>query len=223
MKLVDYGRLYLVLARYKVESGLQGWLHMKVESAPLRLQLGELNDCVHCQFQLLSTHRKFLYGAFGMNFHWIINIYNQDDQRFHTFNCWADGERSQCVKMVHDMFLWWMFGSNTILLMFLCYASCRMYAFVFFGHINKWSKALSCIFLNNLCSFFMWNVCCWNFIYDLCDTNHCLNAFVCMVLSILSKEPLCESLGLSYLFNGCKRLLLQYYNSEHYEDSLLEC
>lgn len=64
---------------------------------------------------------------------------------------------------------------------------------------------------------------CRNYIYDFYDTIHCLNACVWMLLSSVSKKFLLSFFGFSDLFNGCKMLVSQSYQSQQFEDSLLEC
>lgn len=202
------------------------WLRMMAEYAPFRLQLGEFNMCGMCGHNkplLVSMHDRTLYKAYRKNFLWTYSNSKQHDQGFQTHSSSAEDNRTEYVRMVHELILSWKFGWHPVLFICFTYTSCWKYAFVLVFHINGYSKALPFLFLNNMCLGFMWNVRCWKLIFVLSDIIQCLNPFVCMILSSLNTKLPFQSMSLTCLLNGCKRLIIHQYKSQQYEAPLLEC
>lgn len=150
------------------------WLHMMAKYAPFRLQLGEFNMSAmwgHSKPFLVSMNDSTLYKLYGMNFCGPIAIPN-NMTKVQTHSSSAEDNRTQYVRMVHELILSWKFGRDPVLLIWFTYTSCWKFAFALFLHINGYSKAFTFLFLNNMCLCFMWNVRCWKVIFVLSDIIH---------------------------------------------------
>lgn len=113
--------------------------------------------------------------------------------------------------------------TSPLLLMHFRHASLIMYGLPSLVYDNGQSTSLGFFLLNSHLMFSICIVLCWNIIYDLYGTISCFITYLCLFSASSIKKFTYPPLRLFALYNGCKRLTIQYHLFHHYEDTISEC